>query len=72
MLGRQRSLAHEKTGGCDVWKSSEGDAVFDTGEREHLREREELGGAIGRGAFEVCAEREEFRAETEKLEGEQE
>jgi hypothetical protein len=46
--------------------------VFDTGEREHLREREELGGAIGRGAFEVCAEREEFRAETEELEGEQE
>tara|TARA_B110000305_G_scaffold66246_1_gene74109 strand:- start:168 stop:302 length:135 start_codon:yes stop_codon:yes gene_type:complete len=44
--------------------------VFDTGEREHLREREKLGGEVERRALAVRAEREEFRAETEELEGE--
>ena len=48
----------------------ENDAVFDTGEREHLREREKLGGEVERRALAVRAEREEFRAETEELESE--
>ena len=70
MLGRQRPLAHEETSGRDVWKSSENDPLFDTGEREHLREREKLGGEVERRALAVRAEREEFRAETEELESE--